>query len=576
MNFSEDLLSDAIDKYTDIERKIQRKNASQAEEIINIRTQEIINSYNYIISITKGIWNDNNITTEVRAVTKDKLVNIFNRTQQNITKLGTKVIYPPTFTEDLKHANQTDITNHDEILTQTKIPYDQEKFDELLSNFDTWDKKITRKNASQNEEKVQERTQEIVKAYNDLVKFLVPIIANNSEKSTTKLRDEVSARNDYVKDDLKLLNSDYTVPESITEKIKTENDYDDTIPTNNSNPSDNNKKENHLPTDDTKANTSDNKNGDNSKLDPKKTDIAPKQEKGLTMALTSSEYYKICNQQLNFTYSGDPIALPPLIDAIELLQFMDTQKAHEDILLRVIKTKLAGNAREILPENATIEIIKTTLKNKIKPENSKVVLGKMMALKADRTNLSDYIKKADDLSEMFKRSLILENVPQNKANEMTIDQTIELCRNNTRSQIVKLVLASTKFENAKEVLAKFTIETRTSNTEANQTQVLNFRKSTHNNFRGNFRRNVQRNFRENTHNNNRRYNQNNNNNYRRNDRGRSNFRGRQNNYRGNQNGNWRQNNFRGRQNNNHVYYTENSEAPPPGASHQQVEHRHAD
>lgn len=575
MNFSNELLSDAIDKYTDIERKIQRKNASQDEEILRERTKEIIDAYNYIISITKSIWTDNSIAKVEREIIKKKLVNIFNRTRLNAKKLDAQFIFPPTFTDDIKLAEQTNITNDDEILTQPRIPYDKEKFDELLSNFDTWDKKIIRKNASQDEEKVQERTEEIVKAYNELVKFAAPIIKNNSEKLTIKLRDEVSARNEYVKDDLMILNSDYTVPESITEKIQTESDDDNSNLNDNTNTNNSNEQENKSPTDDTKTNTGENKTSDNNKIKPKKADIAPKPEKDIIMAITSTEYYKLCNQQLNSTYNGDPIGLPPLIDAIELLQFMDEQKAHEDILLRIIKTKLAGEAREILPENATIEVIKTTLKSKIKPENSKVVLGKMMALKADRTNLSDYIKKADDLSEMFKRSLILENVPQNKANEMTIDQTIELCRNNTRSQIVKSVLASTKFENAKEVLAKFTIETRTSNAESNQAQVLNFRRSTHSNFRGNFRRNVQRNFRENAQNNNRRYNQNNNNNYRRNDRGRSNFRGRQNNFRANQNGNWRQNNSRGRQNNN-VYFTENTEAPPPGAQQQQVERNYAD
>lgn len=66
MSFSEDLLSEAIDKYTDIERKIQRKNASKAEEIINARTREIINAYNYIISIPREIWNDDSITKGIK------------------------------------------------------------------------------------------------------------------------------------------------------------------------------------------------------------------------------------------------------------------------------------------------------------------------------------------------------------------------------------------------------------------------------------------------------------------------------------------------------------------------------
>lgn len=166
----------------------------------------------------------------------------------------------------MKLPKRTDIKNHDEFVTAIKLKYDKDKFDELLQNFDNWDKKITRKNASQDEEKQQERTQKIVRAYNELIEFATPIIQNNRESLTIKLRDEVSARNEYIKDDLKLLNSDYTVPESITEKIKTENDYDDTNPNKNSNTSNNSKKENNFPTDDTKTSTSDNKRSNNSKV----------------------------------------------------------------------------------------------------------------------------------------------------------------------------------------------------------------------------------------------------------------------------------------------------------------------
>lgn len=77
-----------------------------------------------------------------------------------------------------------------------------------------------------------------------------------------------------------------------------------------------------------------------------------------------------------------------------------------------------------------------SLKKKIKPENSKVIAGRFMAIRADRSNLSDYTKRTETLAEQLNRSLILEDIPSEKANEMTIDRTIELCRSNTSSPMM--------------------------------------------------------------------------------------------------------------------------------------------
>lgn len=53
-----------------------------------------------------------------------------------------------------------------------------------------------------------------------------------------------------------------------------------------------------------------------------------------------------------------------------------------------------------------------------------------------------------------------------KAEEMTIDKTIELCRSNTQNTTVKSVLASGTFSNPKEVIAKYVIETNKTKQEA--------------------------------------------------------------------------------------------------------------
>lgn len=382
------------------------------------------------------------------------------------------------------------------------MSFDENKFYELLDEFADAETPIIRKNASKDPEKEEARLTNVISAYNALIRYTGPVFESNDKKLRAKIKPElIDARNRLI-ECLNILGSTASVPELLTEGVDDKNmpnNSNDNTNENNTNVKPNTENTNIEPNTNNQAggedkkpkqneqadknidnipSTSNTNNSDSNKnaIEKKPTNSKKNNDnkKTDTMAMSTIEYYNLCTRQLNTMYSGDPLGLPPFIDAITLLQQIDTTNEHSEILKGVILTKLQGTAREILPTNATIEQIKITLVNKIKPENSKVVLGRMVALKADRTNMNDYAKRAENLAEQFKRSLILENVPNEKASEMTIDQTIELCRTNTRSSIVKSVLAATKYEDAKEVVAKFIIESRTDSTEINQAQILRF------------------------------------------------------------------------------------------------------
>lgn len=188
----------------------------------------------------------------------------------------------------------------------------------------------------------------------------------------------------------------------------------------------------------------------------------------------------------------------------------------------------------------------------------------MMALRVDKGNIQDYSKKAEELADAFRRALVMEQIPFAKAEEMTIDKTVELCRTNAQNNLVKSVLASTKFSNPKEVIAKFIVESNTTKQEA---QVFALRKSQNrgngSNRNGNYRNNGNNNrngrynnngYNNNGNNRNRngRYNNNNNNN-RNNNNGYGN--------RNNNNGNNRNNDNRNNNNNQrNVRHAENATA----------------
>lgn len=260
------------------------------------------------------------------------------------------------------------------------------------------------------------------------------------------------------------------------------------------------------------------------------------------MALEQIDLIKLCASTIPQIYEGDPLKLTPFINSINLLYPLATTEELRTTLINFIKTKIGGKALEALSENATtIPILIQELQQKIKPESSKVIEGRLAALKTDRQSMQDFSKKAEELADSLKRCLITEGMTTQKANEITIDKTVKMCRASARTDLVKSVLASSKFSEAKEVISTFIVET---GQQAEERQVLAFRAQQQNN-RG-FGRGRDGKYWKN----NRGFNSGNNFNNYGNHRGnyRGNNRG---NYRGNQRGNHR---FNGSNNNNNQYY----------------------
>lgn len=278
-------------------------------------------------------------------------------------------------------------------------------------------------------------------------------------------------------------------------------------------------------------------------------------------------------------FSGDPLTLNSFITSIDLVVSV-VGVNQPAIVFAYIKSKLTGKALEAIPDDvATVNGIKEALKAAIKPENSKVIAGKMSALRADNKNKTEFAKVAEELAEAFQRASISEGIPQAKSMEMAIDETIKMCRNNSKTDLVKGILAASKFDSPAEVVAKYLVE---SSNEIQEKQILAYRAMKKNNYNGNNgrgrRNNGYNNGRGNYNNNSNRYNNNNNNNNgcNSNYRGRNgNYRGNNNNYRGNNRNNnnnnqgynnWRNNNNSGynngnNNNNRNVRYTENWESP---------------
>lgn len=369
----------------------------------------------------------------------------------------------------------------------------------LKSAFIKCTKKIIKTNLSKNPEKLKQYEVEIIEIFNEFITFL----KQEKEIPNNPIAGEVELIANYIRERagkaLVKLNSVYSIPISVYDQIILKVDPNQ----------DKNTAEDLSNTTESKTETvvsiesdSDSQDSDSSFFDTVNASI----NFNMTNSLSVTEFLKLCSQMLNRNYSGDPLGLQAFINAIKLLKPIAASGNLNDYLVSFVKTKLEGKALESIPQNeCTIDQIIQSLSDKIKPDNSKVIEGRLLALKSDNRNLTDFATSAEQLADSLKRSLIIEGVTEEKANEMVIDRTIEMCRTSARTDIVKSVISSSQFKSAKEVISKYIIEI---NRQQKDQQVLAYRS-----FNKNKNQNFQQNRNHNNNTNNRRQNSSHNSNF---------------------------------------------------------------
>lgn len=290
---------------------------------------------------------------------------------------------------------------------------------------------------------------ELVKTYNELLTSLKAV-------TDVSLEDKIDIQNRIVghlaklKEAFGILKLDYPFEKSIHALIDIENvteNPDNETDSDNENNSDNNKLDN---LNDPPNLQDDQSEGSITSTETVITDI--------TMAQTPKDFIATASQMIGYRYDGHPLNLDSFLDAIDLLK--EVCEANNLVIFRkFVMTRLEGVAREaIVTEPQTVDDIVKQLKDGIKTESSKVIEGRILALRADKTSLTKFAEQAELLAEQFRRSLVVEGFSKEKAKELAIEKTVEMCRKSARSSSVISVLASREFKEPKEVVAKMIIE----------------------------------------------------------------------------------------------------------------------
>lgn len=352
-----------------------------------------------------------------------------------------------------------------------------------LKEFSNITYKVTRKDRSKNTLTLQRYRTEIIEGYNNFLQYVNSVyqLATSGQKGTLDSR--LTHAKQLVEQCFDILKCEYTWPNDFYEPIDIE--LVGNLPNIpelsviNENPRGEHSNEKNT------ISTEQNKPDGNPQSEPKR-------EENTKFEMNSLELFNVVNRQFRQNYSGEPLGLTTFIDAVEILETFATTADLRKDLLRYLTAKLEGRAREYITDTiVSIEQFKRVLRDNIQPENSKVIEGRIASLRYAYSKQGEFSAKAEELADALRRTLIIEGMTPKKANEISVDKTIELCRKSTNSDLVKSVLASSSFKSPKEVIAKLITE---SDATIKEQKVLKYNQFTHNAQRGNSRGNGRGNY----------------------------------------------------------------------------------
>lgn len=310
----------------------------------------------------------------------------------------------------------------------------------LKDNFLKVTKRVLKEKVSINPDKLKQYEQDLIKHYNEFISCICTIFAQSNQQTKATLKELFIYIRDKAIRCFGVIKSNAQVPINLNTHIKIPNNLT-IIPEKSSS------SEEEIDQDDIEINN----------ISEPNPDSDPDSEHNDTNMgdLTVSEFLRLSAQTINRNFSGDPLILTSFIDSVRLLESLATTNELRGLLLTFVKTKIDGRAREyILDTHTTLDSILNVLQEKIKPDNSKIIEGRMLSLRLNMNNQEDFVTKTENLAEAFRRSLVIEGMTPAKADELSIEKTIEVCRKNTSNDLVKATLESTVFTLPKDVIAK--------------------------------------------------------------------------------------------------------------------------
>lgn len=385
------------------------------------------------------------------------------------------------------------------------LKYDDPKFKEKHAKFDREYRRVepykSRKPLTQNKKLKLEYRQCLVQTYNDIIKYLVPIERNADSERQLEIQNLIVEYLRKLKECFCTLKLEYPFGKSIFDRIDIEKITESEINTHSifdSMPGDGDDNQSRIASGFTSASGGGNNtnldfqdplsNTQNGSSTPTSTIGSTLTRQTITttsnstkMAQTPQDFIALANRIIPSKFNGDPLALDSFIDSVKLLNDLCEQN-NKGTFMKFLLTRLEGEAREVIEEEPIdADDLIDELKEHLKPASSKVIAGRMLALRADKLNLTRFSERAEELAEQYRRSLCKEGFSKEKAKELAIEKTVDLCRVSARNGRVQSIIAATAYTEPKEVIAKMIIEINNLKLDRNSVQYKSNHKYNKNN-----------------------------------------------------------------------------------------------
>ena len=114
---------------------------------------------------------------------------------------------------------------------------------------------------------------------------------------------------------------------------------------------------------------------------------------------------------------------------LDSLQLVDAVKdTHEEAAVSVIKTKLRGNARNLISDESTISQIISKLETHVKGESVEVLSAKIMNVRQNGESANAYCNEIDALTKSLESSYIADRLSCALANKYTTHIAVNIIR----------------------------------------------------------------------------------------------------------------------------------------------------
>lgn len=191
--------------------------------------------------------------------------------------------------------------------------------------------------------------------------------------------------------------------------------------------------------------------------DPYSSDKSFKSSIHNSSKLSKSKILSHCVEIVNHNSDGNCSELHSFIDSVELLESI-IEDSDKETLRKFIMSRLTGKTRlAIYSNNKTIDDIKKSLLETIKPIGYKLIEAQMQTLAQNKLNVLNFINKGIELANSLDESLVYERLPIEFKKSMVIKHTVDMCQSYTCSDKVKFILEARSPGNVEDIFTKFLI-----------------------------------------------------------------------------------------------------------------------